>query len=46
MSLNVSTTQIYRLTRKGELDMLKIGRATRVTQASLDSYIAKRPIPK
>ena len=30
--LGVSVAQIYRLARRGELDMLKIGRSTRVTQ--------------
>ena len=43
--LGVSTTQIYRLARRGELDLLKIGkRSTRVTQDSLNRFIenAKR----
>ena len=46
MLLGVSVAQIYRFARRGELEMIKIGRSTRVTQASLDSYIAKRPVPK
>jgi excisionase family DNA binding protein len=39
--LGVSKSQIYRLCDSGELELVKIGpRGTRVTQASLDAYVA------
>ena len=42
--LRVSESTIYRLGHRGEIEMLKVGRSTRVTQASLDRFIenAKR----
>ena len=43
--LGVSKTQLYRLARAGQIELLRVGqRSTRVTQASLDSYVknAKR----
>jgi excisionase family DNA binding protein len=42
--LGVSLSTIYRLGSKHELELLKIGeRGTRVTQASLDRYVANAP---
>jgi excisionase family DNA binding protein len=38
--LEVSEATIYRLSKSGELELIKIGRGTRVTQASLDRYVA------
>lgn len=39
--LGISKTQIYRLCDSGELEVVKIGpRGSRVTQASLDAYVA------
>jgi len=45
--LGVSKDMIYRLGRDGKLEMLKVGRNTRVTQYSLDKYVqnAKRMVP-
>jgi excisionase family DNA binding protein len=37
--LGVSKTQLYRLHEAGKIEMVKIGKATRVTQASLDLYL-------
>jgi len=39
--LGISKTQIYRLCRSGDLELVKIGpQGTRVTQASIDRYIS------
>lgn len=42
--LGVGRDTIYRLHSRGEIEMIKVGRGTRVTQASLDQYVknAKR----
>jgi len=42
--LGVSESTIYELGKKGELEMVKVGRSTRVTQVSLEQYVrnAKR----
>jgi len=46
--LGGSTDTVYRLGKQGKLVLKKIGRNTRVTQASLDAYVknAKRVEPK
>lgn len=38
----VSPAQGYRLIAAGELDTFKIGRATRITVASIEAYIARQ----
>lgn len=38
----VSPAQGYRLIAAGELETFKIGRATRITVASLEAYIARQ----
>ena len=37
--LGVSRWMIYSLGERGELELVKIGRSTRVTQKSLDRYV-------
>jgi excisionase family DNA binding protein len=37
--LSVGRTTIYELIRAGKLDVAKIGRATRITQASIERYL-------
>jgi excisionase family DNA binding protein len=46
--LKISAQTIYRLGQRGELELIKVGARTRVTQASIDHYIdnAKRVVPK
>lgn len=46
--LGVSQSQLYRLGIAGDIDLVKIGRNTRVTQASLERYVknAQKMIPK
>jgi len=41
--LDVSRATIYRLVGRGELEVIKIGTATRVTGASIDRLIAGKP---
>ncbi len=38
--LNVSRSTVYRLIRAGELDVIHIGAAIRISEESLESYIA------
>lgn len=38
--LDVCRATIYRMAARGELDLVKIGRTTRVTSASLDRIIS------
>ena len=37
----VGTTKGYELIGSGDLEIIKIGRATRITVASIKSYVAK-----
>lgn len=37
--LDVCRATIYRMIGRGELDLVKVGRATRITSASLDRVI-------
>jgi len=39
--LGVSRQTIYNLVRRGDLKMVKIGRASRITRESLDAYVKK-----
>jgi excisionase family DNA binding protein len=41
--LGLSISQIYRLVERKKLEMLKLGRAVRVTQGSIDNYIKSLP---
>lgn len=41
-SLGVGTTTGYKLINTGELEAFKIGRATRITMASIEGYVARR----
>ncbi|MGN6690107.1 MAG: helix-turn-helix domain-containing protein [Sphingopyxis sp.] len=38
----VSVAQGYRLIAAGELEAFKVGRATRITVASIEAYVARR----
>lgn len=38
----VSVAQGYRLIAAGELEIFKVGRATRITVASIEAYVARR----
>ncbi len=38
--LNVSRSSVYRLIRAGELDVVHIGAAIRISEESLDSFVA------
>jgi hypothetical protein len=38
----VSPAQGYRLIAAGELETFKVGRATRITLASIEGYVARR----
>lgn len=38
----VSVAQGYRLIAAGELEIFKVGRATRITVASIEAFVARR----
>lgn len=40
--LGVGTTKGYELINSGELEVFKIGRATRITTASINAFVARR----
>lgn len=40
--LGIGTTKGYELINAGELDAFKIGRATRITTASIRDYVARQ----
>lgn len=40
--LGVGTTKGYELINSGELEVFKIGRATRITTASIAAYVQRR----
>ena len=46
--LSVSPATIYRLGKTGELELIKIGRATRVTLTSIERYVknAEKMVPR
>lgn len=41
-AIGVGVTKGYELINSGELDAFKIGRATRITMASIESFVARR----
>lgn len=40
--LDVGTTKGYELINKGDLEAFKIGRATRITTASIEAYVDRQ----
>lgn len=40
--IGVGTTKGYELINSGELEVFKIGRATRITTASISAYVQRR----
>jgi excisionase family DNA binding protein len=45
--LGVGLTRLYELIKSGELDVVKVGtRGTRITQESLNRFIAERKVRK
>lgn len=41
-SIHVGVTKGYELISSGELETFKIGRATRITTASIEAYVARQ----
>ncbi|MCP5389162.1 MAG: helix-turn-helix domain-containing protein [Novosphingobium sp.] len=41
-AIGVGVTKGYELINSGELETFKIGRATRITTASIEAYVARR----
>lgn len=40
--IGVGVTKGYELIKEGELETFKIGRSTRITTASIESFVARR----
>ncbi|HET7074028.1 MAG TPA: helix-turn-helix domain-containing protein [Mycobacterium sp.] len=38
---NISDVTIYKMIKRGDLDAVKIGRLTFITQASIDAFVAR-----